>query len=122
MAETISGGTLYPFRWFFRPESPGAVPVVQILETPEVAYEQLPDILQEIDGRHWQAIRQILIEAKLKAETNLRNDDIIKNSQLAAYYQGWVSYSDYVLANFEGLRAGEIDAGQMLRSTMDVQR
>jgi hypothetical protein len=122
MADAISGGTIYPFRWWFRPETPGATPVVQIVETPEIAFEQLADVLAEIDGRHWQAVRQVLIEAKLKAEAQLRNDEIIKSSQLTAYYSGWVSYSDYVLANLEGLRAGDVEAGNQVRETLDLQR
>ena len=111
-----------PFKWFFRPESAPVAIAVQILESPEIAFEQLPDVLAEIDGRHWQAIRQILIEAKLKAEAQLRNDEIIKSAQLTTYYQGWVAYADYVLANFEGLRAGDLAAGGQVHETMDVQR
>jgi len=65
---------------------------------------------------------QILIEAKLKAELQLRSDEVIKSSQLASYYQGWVAYSDYILANFEGLRAGDVDPSGQVRETMDVQR
>lgn len=100
----ISGDVVYPFKWFFRPEN---LPVVQVVDdTDELAFEQLPGVLAEIDKRHWGAIRQVLIEAKLKAEAMLRGEDIIKQPQLSAYYQGWVNYADYVLANFEGLRAG----------------
>lgn len=122
MADAISGNVVYPLKWFFRPESGPQAVVVQILETPEIAFEQLADVLTEIDGRHWQAVRQILIEAKVKAEAQLRNDEIIKSTQLSTYYQGWVAYADYVLANFEGLRAGETDGSDQIRSTMDVLR
>lgn len=119
----ISGKKVMSFKWFFRPETGKIIrPVVQIADDgPDFDFEQLPSILAEIDGRHWQAIRQILIEAKLKAEANLRNDEIIKVPQLAAYYQGWVSYADYILANLEGLRAGD-EAGDQIQSTLDVQR
>jgi hypothetical protein len=106
MSNAISGPIQYPFKWFFRPE---AIPVVQIVDDiDELAFEKLPGVLAEIDKRHWGAIRQVLIEAKLKAEAMLRGDDVIKNTQLSAYYQGWVNYADYILANLEGLRAGDV--------------
>jgi hypothetical protein len=106
MTEAISGSTIYPFKWFYRPE---AIPVVQVVDNAdELTFEQLPGVLAEIDQRHWGAIRQVLIEAKLKAEVMLRGEEIIKVPQLSAYYQGWVNYADYILANFEGLRAGQI--------------
>ena len=123
MSDAISGSTVYPFKWFFRPENSPAAVVAQVVDSgEEIPFEQLPSILAEIDGRHWKAVRQILIEAKLKAEVQLRNDEIIKSSQLTTYYQGWVAYSDYVLANFEGLRAGDVDASGQVSQTMDVQR
>jgi hypothetical protein len=110
MAEAISGSVLYHFKWFFRPEQ---LPVVQVVDNiDELAFEQLSGVLAEIDKRHWGAIRQVLIEAKLKAEAMLRGEDIIKQPQLCAYYQGWVNYADYILANFEGLRAGISSADQ----------
>ena len=122
MAESIAGGPVYPFKWFFRPEANPVAVVAQIVDGgPDFDFEQLPSILAEIDGRHWKAVRQILIEAKLKAEAQLRNDEIIKSSQLTTYYQGWVAYADYILANFEGLRAGDV-AGNQVAPTMDVQR
>jgi hypothetical protein len=112
MSISSSGESPYPFKWFYRPETiPAVVPVLQIVDDiTELAFEQLPGVLAEIDKRHWGAIRQVLIEAKMKAEAMLRNDEIIKNSQLSSYYQGWVNYADYILANLEGLRAGEIPA------------
>lgn len=123
MADAISGSTVYPFKWFFRPQAHPAAIAVQIVDAgQEITFEELPSVLAEIDGRHWRAIRQILIEAKLKAEAQLRNDEIIKSAQLTTYYQGWVGYADYILANFEGLRAGELDPGGQGRPTMDVQR
>jgi hypothetical protein len=122
MPEAIKGPIVYPLRWYFRPESGPVAVAVQILDSPEIEFEQLPDILAEIDERHWTAVRQILIEAKLKAELQLRSDEVIKSSQLASYYQGWVAYSDYILANFEGLRAGDVDPSGQVRETMDVQR
>jgi len=113
--DVIKGDTYYPLRWFFRPETvqltvqPRPLVVVQLKDDlAEYPFEQLPSVLSEIDIRHWRAVRQILIEAKLKAEVQLRNDAVIKDAQLSAYYQGWVNHADYVLANFEGLRAGEM--------------
>ena len=104
--------TIYPFKWYFRPE---ITPVIVVGDSgEEYNFDQLPGLLSEIDVRHWRAIRQILIEAKYKAEQQLRNDAVIKDSRLSAYYQGWVNYADYVLSNFEGLRSGEVLADQHL--------
>jgi hypothetical protein len=108
----IKGDTLYPFKWFFRPE---LVPLVRIAVAGEEDYDfdTLYSILSEIDTRHWSGIRQLLIEAKQHAEQQLRNDLVIKDSRLSAYYQGWVNYADYVLANFEAVRKGEQFGGQV---------
>lgn len=119
----IAGDIQYSFKWFFRPEAHPVAVAVQIVDGgEEISFEELPSVLSEIDVRHWKAIRQILIEAKLKAEAQLRSDEIIKNSQLTTYYQGWVAYSDYILANFEGLRAGDVAATGQVRETLDLQR
>lgn len=109
-SDVISGDTYYPLRWYFRPETVPASPVVVQLKEllHEYSFEQLPSILAEIDGRHWDAVRQILVEAKLKAELQLRNDEVLKDPQLSVYYQGWVNHADYVLANLEALRAGQV--------------
>src|SRR4029077_14844061 len=116
MAEAISGATCFPFKWFYRPE---AVPVVQVVDSlEELSFEQLPGVLAEIDPRHWGAVRQVLIEAKLKAEAMLRSEEIIKQPQLSAYYQGWVNYADYLLANLEGLRAGETGSADRERADL----
>jgi hypothetical protein len=109
----IKGDTLYPFKWFFRPE---LVPIVRIAapgEEEEYGFDALHSILSEIDSRHWNGIKALLIEAKQRAEQQLRNDLVIKDSRLSAYYQGWVNYSDYVLVNFEAIRAGEQFGGQV---------
>ena len=102
----ISGNSLYPFKWFYRPE---LVPLVRIAAATEQEYDfaTLHSILAEIDSRHWSGIQSLLIEAKQHAEVQLRNDAIIKDNRLSAYYQGWVNYADYVLSNFESVRAGE---------------
>lgn len=117
----IRGDTLYPFKWFFRPE---LVPLVRIAVVGEEDYDwnTLHSILAEIDLRHWRGIQSLLIEAKQKAEQQLRNDEIIKDSRLSAYYQGWVNYADYTLANFEAIRGGEQLAGQTRPDTTDEVR
>jgi hypothetical protein len=80
------------------------------------------ELLSEIDGRHWKAIRQILIEAKLKAETQLRNDEIIKSKPTDDLLPGMGSVCRLHPREFEGLRAGETDGSDQIRQTLDVQR
>lgn len=111
----ISGDVLYPFKWYYRPEVPATqvLPIVQIRgDEEEVPQEQLHGVLAEIDNRHWGVIRQLLIEAKIKAESYLRSDEIVGNPSLSAYYLGQVAQVDYILANFEGLRAGLLGTDQ----------
>jgi hypothetical protein len=106
MSISVPGGIPYPFKWFFRPETP---PVVIVsLPGEDLPIEQISSLLTEIDERHWGAIRQVLIETKLKAEAMLRSDVVVQNAQLLTYYTGWVNYADFVLANFEGLRSGQM--------------
>jgi len=110
MSISQSGAPAFPFKWYYRPDIvryQDPVPVVQIAEPIEpVPFEAIPGILQEITDRHWSVVRQLLIEAKLKAEAQLRSDEVIANPQLCATYVGWVNYADYILGNMEGLRAG----------------
>jgi hypothetical protein len=112
MSISSSGAPPYPFKWYFRPDQQkytDPLPVLQLVtEREPIPSEQIPDLLREIDSRHWQAIRQLLIEMKLRAEAILRADDILANPQLTSAYLGWLNYSDYALANFEGLRSGLI--------------
>jgi len=117
----IRGNTLYPFKWFYRPE---LVPLVRIAAVGEEDYDwdNLHSILAEIDVRHWRGIQSLLIEAKQSAEQQLRNDAVIKDNRLSAYYQGWVNYADYVLANFESIRNGERFGGQAGPDTTDEVR
>jgi hypothetical protein len=97
--------------------SQNKVPLIQILDNiPEIPFEQLEGVLKEIDERHWGAVRQILIEAKWKAEAQLRNDRIVENHGLCAYYQGMVNEADYILANLEGLRSGVIQANDQVQA------
>jgi len=81
------------------------VPVIRLLETPELPPEQVPDILREINDRQFGCVLQVLIEAKYKAEAMLRNDEIMNEHGKVTFYQGWVTYADYVIGSLEGLRA-----------------
>jgi hypothetical protein len=71
--------------------------------------QELVDVLRELNPRQWQATSQLLIEAKYKAESMLRDPAVIANPSQLAYYTGWLTYADFVLSSFETLRAG--DAG-----------
>ena len=82
-----------------------AVPVVRILEAPELEPEVLPQVLREINQRQWTAISQVLIEAKYKAESMLRNDSVFDSPGKVSYYQGWVAYADYLIGSLQSLRA-----------------
>jgi hypothetical protein len=105
----ITGNWVAPFKWWYRPESsPSPIVVVAADPLQEVPRAEIPGVLAEIDERHWSVIRQLLVEAKIQAEMQLRSDEIIKNPALASHYQGWVNYADYVLGSLEGLRSGEI--------------
>jgi hypothetical protein len=108
----IKGNTVQSFRWFYRPESNASSPIVIVASDPlgEVPQSEIPGILAEIDDRHWNVVRQLLVEAKLRAEMQLHNDEILKNPALASHYQGWVNYADYVLGSLEALRSGEVPA------------
>jgi len=109
MSISDSGAPPYPFKWHYRPqivryEDP--TPVAQIVESAEeVSFQEITGILQEIDDRHWNVVRQLLIEAKLRAESLLTREDVI-GGPLATYYIGWLNHANYVLANLEGLRSG----------------
>jgi hypothetical protein len=103
----IKGNSLYPFKWFYRPELVPLVRVVRAGGAEDYDFETLHSILAEIDPRHWSGIQSLLIEAKQNAELQLRDDAIIRDNRLSAYYQGWLNYADYVLANFESVRKGE---------------
>ena len=98
------------FRWFFTPEanpfgSPYQVPVVRLLETPELEPEQVPEILREINDRQFGCVLQVLLEAKFKAESMLRDDSVMNSHGRMAFYQGWVAYADYVIGSLAGLRS-----------------
>ena len=60
--------------------------------------------LLEGDDRQWQAVREMLIEAKFKAESMLRDEKVMEHHGKLAFYSGWVAYADYVLAGLERAR------------------
>jgi hypothetical protein len=80
------------------------VPVIRILDGPELEPEVLPQVLREINERQWNGVRQVLVEAKYKAEALLRNDEVMNSTGKVTYYQGWVAYADYVIGSLEGIR------------------
>jgi hypothetical protein len=77
------------------------------LETPELEPDVLPSVLREINNRQWAALIQVLVEAKYKAESMLRNDSVFDSPGKVSYYQGWVAYADFLLGSLETLRAQE---------------
>jgi hypothetical protein len=81
------------------------VPVVRILEQPELAEDELRQVLREINDRQFNAVLQILLEAKLKAEAMLRDDSVMVSPGRSSYFMGWVCYSDYTLAELIRLRS-----------------
>lgn len=83
----------------------GKVPVVRILDNlPEVEEHLRPQILREINDRQWSCVRDVVIEAKYKAEELLRNDEVFKDPGKVAFYLGFAAYADYTLASLELLR------------------
>jgi hypothetical protein len=86
-----------------------AVPIVRVQEQKEMPGQELVSVLREMNSRQWQATSQLLIEAKYKAESMLRDPTVIANATQTAYYVGWVTYADFVLSSFETLRAGDTE-------------
>ena len=79
------------------------------METPELPSEEVPQVLREINDRQWGALFQVLIEAKYKAESMLRNDTVFKEPGQVAFFQGWIVYSDYIISQLEALRSKEVE-------------
>lgn len=100
----IKGKVLYPFRWFYRPTIDLTVVPVRIAEGPPIESEDIPGVLREINDRQFGAVKEVLIEAKLRSESLLRDEKIMSDHGRLAYYSGWVAYADYILANLEELR------------------
>ena len=84
------------------------MPVVRILDTPELAPEQIPDVLREVNDRQFGCVLQVLVEAKFKAEAMLRNDEVMGSHGKVTFYQGWVAYADYVIGSLQGLRSSAV--------------
>jgi len=108
MSISRSGDPAVSFKWYYRPES--KLPIVQIIDNEQTYVKQaeIPDLLREIDDRHWNVVRQLLIEAKMRAESMLAREDIVGNAQMLSHYSGWFAYASYVFANLDGLRSGVI--------------
>jgi len=87
------------------------VPIVRILEVAEYPLELIPQILREINDRQWGCVLQLLVEAKIKAESMLRNDSVFDSPGKVAFYSGWIAYSDYVLSSLETLRSQQAEIG-----------
>jgi hypothetical protein len=85
------------------------VPIVRVQEQKELPGSELVSVLREMNPRQWQATSQLLIEAKYKAESMLRDPSVIASPSQMAYYVGWVTYADFVLGSFEQLRAGNAE-------------
>ena len=85
-------------------EPPRLIRIIE-LEAPNVAPELVPDLLREINNRQFGAVLEVLIEAKFKAEAMLRNDAVFDSIGRCAYYQGWVTYADYVISSLQRLRS-----------------
>jgi hypothetical protein len=104
MATRKPGDPLYSFQWFFRNSSPPFVRVVEEGRV-ELSREQLAQALQDMPPRQWDAVKQLLLEAKFKCESQLRDESVISDSGRLAYYTGWLAYADYVLAGFVSIRS-----------------
>jgi hypothetical protein len=86
------------------------VPVVRILEPPQLTPEELPSLLREINERQWGAVLEVLIEAKMKAEAVLRNDTVFDSIGRSTFYQGWVAYADHIIGSLVSLRSQQASA------------
>jgi hypothetical protein len=86
-----------------------AVPIVRVQEQKEMPGHELVSALRDMPVRQWQATLQLLVEAKFKSESMLRDPSVIANPTQLAYYTGWCSYSDYVISSFETLRSGDLE-------------
>jgi hypothetical protein len=93
---------VYPFKYFFRPATQPWLVVVT--ESEELSPDQLVDAVRDLSPRSYQAIKQILLEAKYKAEAALRDEKSATDHGRLAYLTGFAAYADYVIANLEAWR------------------
>jgi hypothetical protein len=101
----ISGKVVFPLKWWFRPRTElAAVPILRVGEGPPIDPEDLSSILHELNDRQYAAVREILLEARMKAESVLNDEKVVSDFGRLAYYNGWKAYADHVLASFEGIR------------------
>lgn len=90
------------FKHFFRPiETPW---LVVVNEGEELDPEQLVGAVKDLSPRAYGAVKQVLLEAKYKAEAALRDEAIASDHGRLAYLTGFSAYADYVIANFETWR------------------
>jgi hypothetical protein len=97
-----------PQRWYKRrtiADDLAGVPVVQVLEQKELPPEEVEHAFKDINAKQWQAIRQLILEGKYKAESMLRDPSVLNSPQQLAHYVGWVTYADYVLASLENIKS-----------------
>jgi|SRR5215469_13144678 len=99
---------IYPFRFFFRKEQNQIVSAppafVKVYEQPELDGKSLADAMRDLPPRQWQAILQLLIEAKYKSEALLRDEKVASDHGRLAFLVGFAAYADYVIASFEAFR------------------
>ena len=97
---------IYPFRFFFRKEQDQTPQpaFIKVYEQPELDGKSLADAMRDLPPRQWQAILQLLIEAKYKSEALLRDEKVASDHGRLAFLAGFAAYADYVIASFEGLR------------------
>jgi hypothetical protein len=102
-----SGDPLFPFRFFFRPQPEEVTqPVVHVsVEREDLPEDELVEIFRSFSPSQWRAIRQLLVEAKTKSETMVRDDSVVGSHGKLAFHSGMVAYSDYILSSFEALHS-----------------
>lgn len=97
-----------PFKYFFRPVTQPWLVIVKE-DQEEFSPEQLTDAVRDLSPRAYQAFKQILLEAKYKAEAVLRDEATVQDHGRLAYFAGFAAYADYVIANLELFRTAPHD-------------
>lgn len=78
--------------------------LIVVREEEELSPEELADAIRDLTPRGYVAIKQMLLEAKLKSESLLRDEKVATDHGRLAYLTGFASYADYVIANLEAWR------------------